>query len=379
MIFAFPIFLSLYNKGNPPRKTKKEYENMKRIKRMLAMLLALVAAVSLVACGAQKDNGDANANGDGAAEEKKLVIYSPATDAQVNAVVPLFEERYGIEVEVITGGTGELLARIDAEGDAPYCDVVFGGGESSYSEYKHVFQDYVSPEDANLIENCRNTLGYCTNYNLDCAILMYNTDLIGDIQIKGYKDLLNPELKGKIASADPTASSSAMMHIETILTDFGGLTLENEEGWNVVSELIKNLDGKLASGSSSAWKSVADGEMTVVLTYEEAGIALARSGANIAIVYPEEGTVLTPSTVGLIKNCNHPENGKLFIDFVLSQEVQNILCNELDVRPVRDDVSYPDYFRPASDIKTVDLDQEYVNQHKTEIVDKFTEVYQGTF
>ena len=158
-----------------------------------------------------------------------LVVYSPATDAQVNAVVPLFEERYGIKVEVITGGTGELLARIDAEGDAPYCDVVFGGGESSYAEYRHVFQDYVSSEDANLIESCRNTLGYCTNYCLDCAILMYNNDLIGDLEINGYMDLLQPELKGRISSADPTASSSAMMHIETILTDFGGLTLENEE------------------------------------------------------------------------------------------------------------------------------------------------------
>ena len=351
---------------------------MKRIKRILTLLLALATVLSLAACGTQKDEPAAGDDG-AAAEEKKLVIYSAATDAQVNAVVPLFEERYGIEVEVITGGTGELLARIDAEGDAPYCDVIFGGGESSYSEYKHVFQDYVSPEDANLIESCRNTLGYSTNYNLDSAILMYNTDLIGDIQIKGYKDLLNPELKGKIASADPTASSSAMMHIETILTDFGGLTLENEEGWNFVSDLIKNLDGKLASGSSAAWKSVADGEMTVVLTYEEAGISLARSGANVAIVYPEEGTVLTPGTVGLIKNCSHPENGKLFIDFVLSQEVQNILCNDLDLRPVRDDVSYPECFRPASDIKTVALDQQYVNEHKAEIVDKFTEVYQGTF
>ena len=345
---------------------------MKRIKRILTLLLALATVLSLAACGTQKDEPAAGDDG-AAAEEKKLVIYSAATDAQVNAVVPLFEERYGIEVEVITGGTGELLARIDAEGDAPYCDVIFGGGESSYSEYKHVFQDYVSPEDANLIESCHNTLGYCTNYNLDSAILMYNTDLIGDIQIKGYKDLLNPELKGK------TASSSAMMHIETILTDFGGLTLENEEGWNFVSDLIKNLDGKLASGSSAAWKSVADGEMTVVLTYEEAGISLARSGANVAIVYPEEGTVLTPGTVGLIKNCSHPENGKLFIDFVLSQEVQNILCNDLDLRPVRDDISYPEYFRPASDIKTVALDQQYVNEHKAEIVDKFTEVYQGTF
>ena len=115
------------------------------------------------------------------------------------------------------------------------------------------------------------------------------------------------------------------------------------------------------------------------MTLEETARKAVYDGLDLAVVYPEEGTVLTPSTVGLIKNCSHPENGKLFIDFVLSQEVQNILCNELDVRPVRDDVSYPDYFRPASDIKTVDLDQEYVNQHKTEIVDKFTEVYQGTF
>ena len=311
---------------------------MKRIKRILTLLLALATVLSLAACGTQKDEPAAGDDG-AAAEEKKLVIYSAATDAQVNAVVPLFEERYGIEVEVITGGTGELLARIDAEGDAPYCDVIFGGGESSYSEYKHVFQDYVSPEDANLIESCRNTLGYCTNYNLDSAILMYNTDLIGDIQIKGYKDLLNPELKGKIASADPTASSSAMMHIETILTDFGGLTLENEEGWNFVSDLIKNLDGKLASGSSAAWKSVADGEMTVVLTYEEAGISLARSGANVAIVYPEEGTVLTPGTVGLIKNCSHPENGKLFIDFVTSAECQTAQNADWARRPVRSDIA----------------------------------------
>ena len=242
-----------------------------------------------------------------------------------------------------------------------------------------MFQDYVSSEDANLIESCRNTLGYCTNYNLDCAILMYNNDLIGDLEINGYMDLLQPELKGRISSADPTASSSAMMHIETILTDFGGLTLENEEGWDIVSQLIYNLDGKLASGSSAAWKAVADGEMTVVLTYEEAGISLARDGANVTIVYPEEGTVLTPSTIGLVNNCKHPENGKLFIDFVLSQEIQNIFCNELDVRPVRDDVNYPDYFRPASNIKTVPLDQQYVNEHKAEIVDKFTEVYQSTF
>ena len=87
---------------------------MKRIKRILTLLLALATVLSLAACGTQKDEPAAGDDG-AAAEEKKLVIYSAATDAQVNAVVPLFEERYGIEVEVITGGTGELLARIDAD------------------------------------------------------------------------------------------------------------------------------------------------------------------------------------------------------------------------------------------------------------------------
>lgn len=309
----------------------------------------------------------------------KLVAYSPATEGQINAIIPLFEEKTGIEVEVITGGTGELLARVDAEGDNPYADVIFGGGESSYSEYKHIFQDYVSPENENVIDEFKNTLGYCTNYCLDSSIFIINTDLVGDIEINGYKDLLNPELKGKIAMPDPTASSSAMMHIETLLSDYGGLSLENEEGWDIVRQLVANLDGKLASGSSAAWKSVADGEMVVALSYEEAGIILSRDGAPVKVVYPEEGTVFTGSTVGVVKNCKNLENAQRFVDFLLSQDVQNIFCNDLDVRPVRDDVSYPEYFRPATDVKTVTFDQSYVNEHKQEITEKYMDAYMDVY
>ena len=348
----------------------------KRVMSVMLSLALLGTSVSLTGCGSSSKKAE---NG-----ELNLFIW---TEYVPDSVISDFEKEYGIKVNVSTFSSNEdMLAKVKSEDEGTY-DIV---QPSDYMVESMIKQEMLEKLDQKALTNLSN-IGdqyldpsydpgnvYSVPYQGGVAAIGVNTDKV-KTDIKGYKDLLNPELKGKIASADPTASSSAMMHIETILTDFGGLTLENEEGWNVVSELIKNLDGKLASGSSSAWKSVADGEMTVVLTYEEAGIALARSGANIAIVYPEEGTVLTPSTVGLIKNCSHPENGKLFIDFVLSQEVQNILCNELDVRPVRDDVSYPDYFRPASDIKTVDLDQEYVNQHKTEIVDKFTEVYQGTF
>lgn len=361
---------------------------MKKMSKVLALTLALVMVLSLLsACGGsapaaeqpKAEAAPAATEAPAEAADKTLVIYSPAADSQVNAVVPLFEEKYGITCEVITGGTGELLARVAAEGDNPYADVIFGGGESSYAEYSYVFQDYVSPEDVNLIPSCRNTLGYCTNFNLDSSILIINTDLVGDIEINGYMDLLNPALKGKISSADPTASSSAMMHIETMLSDFGGLSLENEEGWGYIAKLLENLDGKLASGSGAAWRAVADGEMVVGLTYEEAGLVLEKDGAPIRVVYPEEGTVFTPSTAGIVANCKHLDNAKLFIDFILSQELQNILCNELDNRPVRDDVSYPEYFRPAMDVKTVEFDQSFVNEHKEEITDKYMDIYMDVY
>lgn len=361
---------------------------MKHRVRTLSLLLAGVLTLGLLAgCGGktptdnpgQTSDGSTSANSEQPTGSNKLVIYSPATEGQINAIIPLFEEKTGIEVEVITGGTGELLARVDAEGANPYADVIFGGGESSYAEYRHIFQDYVSPENENVIEEFRNTLGYCTNYCLDSSIFIVNTDLVGDIKIKGYMDLLNPELKGKISMPDPTASSSAMMHIETLLSDFGGLSLENEEGWDIVRQLVANLDGKLASGSSAAWKAVADGEMVVALSYEEAGIILSRDGAPIEVVYPEEGTVFTGSPVGIINNCKNLENARRFVDFVLSKEVQNIFCNDLDVRPVRDDVSYPDYFRPATDVKTVTFDQAYVNEHKQEITDMYMDAYMDVY
>ena len=50
---------------------------------------------------------------------------------------------------------------------------------------------------------------------------MINTDLIGDIKITGYEDLLQPELKGKIAFADPTKSSSSYEHLVNMLYAMG--------------------------------------------------------------------------------------------------------------------------------------------------------------
>ena len=76
-------------------------------------------------------SGDTQAAG---SEEKKgggkLVVYSPNSEGLMNATIPLFEEKYGVDVEVIQAGTGELVKRIQSEKNDPYADVLFGGSWS---------------------------------------------------------------------------------------------------------------------------------------------------------------------------------------------------------------------------------------------------------
>ena len=329
------------------------------MKKVLALVLTTLMVLSLVACGSKDTDSDDN----------KLVLYTAASDEQLDVIIPLYEQMYGVEVEVVSAGTGEMLARADS-----YGDLFLGGGESNFNAYSHLFQDYVSSEDANLIPEFRNKTGWISYYYLDCPVLLYNNDLIGDLKISGYQDLLQPELKGKIAFPDPTASSSAIMHVQTVLTDFGGLNVNNQQGWDFMTKLYENLDGKMASGSSAAYKSVVDGENVVALTYEEASIRLVSQGANVTIVYMDEGTVFTPTTMGIFKDCKHLENAQKFVDLVLSKEVQSILCKDLCLRPIRDDVDYPDYFASVSDVNTVELDQDYINEHNPELIEKCKEI-----
>lgn len=303
----------------------------------------------------------------------KLVVYSPNGEGLMNSVIPLFEKTYGVKVEVIQAGTGELIKRIQSEKDDTYADVMFGGAHSQYISNPDLWENYVSPADATLPEAYRNTSGFTTSYVLDGSVLIVNKDLIGDIKIESYEDLLNPALKGKISMGDPATSSSAFAQLTNILLAKGGY--ESQEAWDYVAKLIEQLDGKVASGSSAVYKSVADGEMIVGVSYEDPCAQLVRDGANVEVVYPTEGVVFLPATSGIIKGAKNMENAQKFIDFLISPEVQDIFGTTLTNRPVLENAKTGDYMTPISDINLIDEDREYVNEHKKEISAKYTDLF----
>lgn len=350
-------------------------------KKWMALLLTVVMVTGLAACGGkdvQTTDSDGTQTEDASGGEEtqgggELVVYSPNSEGLINATIPLFEEKYGVDVELIQAGTGELVKRIQSEQNDPYADVLFGGSWSQMYDNAELWEPYVSANDENVVDAYKNTCGFITSNVLDGSVLIVNTDLIGDIEINGYEDLLNPELKGKIATADPANSSSAFAHLTNMLLAMGGY--ESDEAWDYVKALFENVDGKICESSSSVYKGVADGEYVVGLSYEDPCAQLIKDGAPVKIVYMEEGTVYLPASATIIKGARNMDNAKLFMDFILSEEVQNIWGSTLTNRPVMKDAETNEFMTPLADIYVIEEDIPYVSSHKQELVDRYTEIF----
>lgn len=300
------------------------------MKKIIALLMALAMVCCLTACG----NNAEEEVVDGGEPEKsnKLVIYSPNSDTLIDNVIPVFEEKYGIEAEVLTMGTGECLTRLNSEMNDPYADIMYGGMNPANADNNpDLFENYISPNDKNLPEAYQSYKGYVNHYGLDgSAALLINLDVFEELgldpeEFKGYEDLLRPELKGHIAMGNPAKSSSAWAELTNMLLVMGDEPYD-EKAWEWVAKFADQLDGKIVDSSGAIYKGTAEGEYAVGVSYEDPCVSLLVDGAtNVKLVYPEEGSVWLPAGCSIIKNAPNMENAKLFIDFLLSDEGQEAI------------------------------------------------------
>ncbi len=318
----------------------------------------------LTGCG---DNGDTNKQGDSKDPNVQtggtVIIYSPLTQSMIDSMCAKFEEDTGIHAECLAMGTGDALKRIETEVDNPQADILWSGTIGTVKNRSEYFADYTCVNEDAFYPEYKNVEGNLTRFDTVPSVIMVNTDLIGDIEIKGYEDLLNPELKGKIAFCDPAASSSSFEHLVNMLYAMGGG--DTEEGWAYVEKFCEQLDGKLLGGSSAVYKGVADGEYTVGLTFEQGSAQYVGAGAPVETVYMEEGVIFRGDGVYIIKNCPNEENAQAFVDWLTSNEIQEMMNNT----PAGDAMT------PMEQINVITDDETYTAEHKSEWLDKFKDIF----
>ena len=339
------------------------------MRKLIALVLTLILAFAATS----------------AVAEGKLVVYTPNPDAEIQFILNTFAEKYGVEIEMLSMGTGECYTRLSAEKDAPIADVLFGGVETTWThDYPDLFQTYVANGNDKLPAEYQNPDGLITYYILGgSCVMIVNEELESELgfEITSYADLLKPELKGMIASADPNASSSSFAHLSNILLAMGDgeNPYESEAAWNYVAALIEQLDGAYTSGSSAVYKGVTNGEYVVGLTYEVGAVGYIANGAQgVRAVYPTEGVCWTPVGSAIVNGAKNVDNAKLFMDWLISEENQTTMAKAEGsvLRGVRTDLFQATEYMPAFDTLNIKYeDSEYTSGNKQTILDHWNDLW----
>lgn len=302
-----------------------------------------------------------------------LVVYSPHPIDFITGLVNNFENDTGMHVTIVQMGTGEILNSLALDTDEPKCDVLWGGSLSSVASAANLFEDYMTPNEEHFAESYRNHEGMFTRFSDIPSVIMVNRNLLGDISIEGYKDLLNPELKGKIAFADPRLSSSSFEHIINMLYAMGNGIPEN--GWDYVREFLANLDGNLVSSSKQVYQGVSDGTFAAGLTFEEGGANYAETDDNISLIYMKEGVIFTADGLYIRKGTEHQEQARFFVDYMTGNAVQTYISQVLNRRTVRNDVEIKASLAAKETINEIVIDYRTAGATKEAWLERFATIW----
>ncbi|MCK3656362.1 hypothetical protein A4G19_11630 [Pasteurellaceae bacterium Macca] len=258
----------------------------------------------------------------------RLVVYCSATNLMCEQETQAFGKKHDVKVSFIRNGSGSTLAKIEAEKNNPQADVWYGGTLDPQSQAGEMglLQAYQSPNLAQIAEPFRDPAKLKGNYSsaVYMGILGFgvNTDRLAKLGIEKvpttWEDLLDPRLAGEIQIADPQSSGTAYTAIATFVQLWG-----EEKAFQYFKKLHKNISQYTKSGITPS-RNTARGETAIGIGFLHDYAMEKKNGAKIEIVAPTDGTGYELGGVSILKGARNLDNAKLFVDWALSKEAQEL-------------------------------------------------------
>ena len=310
------------------------------MKRSLLLLVSVVMilAMLLTACAQKAPTGGDVASDDPLAgliaaakkEGQLTTIALPRDWCNYGEAIDAFKAKYGIAVNELNpdAGSADEIEAIKANKDnkgpqAPdVIDVGYGFGPQLITE--GLVQPYKVATWDSIPASSKDPDGYWYGDYYGVMAFEVNSDVVSSVP-KDWADLLKPELKGKFAlSGDPRASAQAQMSVYAAALYNGG-DLDNVEPGLAFFKQINDAGNFVPVIAKQA--TVAKGETPVIMRWDYNALAdkdALAGNPNIEVVYPASGTIAGIYIQAISAYAPHPNAAKLWMEFLYSDEGQNI-------------------------------------------------------
>jgi iron(III) transport system substrate-binding protein len=267
-----------------------------------------------------------------AKEEGKLVAYLAMNAADAVTVQATFEKKFPqIKVDLVRAGAPAMLQRVLTEyrGGKIFADVVLGFGFIHYELGQlKLLARYESPERPNYVAQFKDKDGFWTNVIPIVHTIAYNPKMLQPAELPvRYTDLLLRKWKGKAGM-----NSNNIMFLAAMMTHFG-----KEDGMDFLQKLAAQAP-QVRGGGTLLTTLVAAGEFPLAFSINENNVENFKlKGAPIDWVRVADPLYGELVPIGIMAGAPHPNAARLFVDYTLSREGQELFRN-LGKVPARNDV-----------------------------------------
>lgn len=324
-------------------------------KRILSVILVICvvfcASFALSGCGSKKS-----------AAKQTIKVYNWG-EFIAEDVLDMFYDETGIYVEYDTFNENEAMyTKVKNSGEDSY-DVIV---PSDYMVKKMADEGMLHELNYENLPNFKNVDKtftssrtydpegkYSVPYLWGTVGILYNKDIVGNIEIDSMEDLFDYEhFSGKICMLDSIRDTIGMT-----LKMFGYSMNDTDPAHinQAKEKLLEQKEHVLAYGTDDLPDKVISGSAALAMVYSGDGIYAAEENENVGFVVPKEGTNIAVDCFAILKTSKNTEAAEKFINFMLRPDIAKMNSEEtgysttnaeakkiIDPEMVADKSRYPD-------------------------------------
>jgi iron(III) transport system substrate-binding protein len=298
-----------------PLLTRREW--LRRGAYAAAGLGLLAVGCGSQAAGSQAASSQTGTSTAASGPSGKLTVYAALTAANGRALQTAFQQANpGVEVSILTSGSGALLSRVEAERKAGgvNADVLLLADPTAIAglDGEGILSHTLPSAASSLAASLRGPAWFAP-FTFHNVILAHKG--MSQPEPKDWTDLTQSIYKGRIEIGNPAYSGTTLAMVGV---------LSAKLGWSYFTQL-KQQGAAVVQSTNTVGTDIASGAKLVGISLDAVGTPLVKQGSPVDMIWPSSGTITVPAPAATVKG-KESEITRAFLTWLLSDAAQSVFA-----------------------------------------------------